>query len=46
VAGPTAAVPQRPSVASPAGAQAPVEEPAALTLDLDAVLARRRAAGE
>jgi hypothetical protein len=45
-AGPTAAVPQRPSVASPAGAQAPVEEPVAPTLDLDAVLARRRAAGE
>lgn len=43
---PTAAVPQRPTVASPASAPAPVEEPVAITLDLDAVLARRRAAGE
>ncbi|GAA3509190.1 hypothetical protein [Georgenia daeguensis] len=46
VSGPTAAVPQRPSVASPAGAPVQVEEPVAPTLDLDAVLARRRAAGE
>ncbi|PFG38900.1 hypothetical protein ATJ97_1391 [Georgenia soli] len=46
-AAPTAAVPQRPTVASPASAPAPaVEEPVAITLDLDAVLARRRAAGE
>jgi len=43
---PTASVPQRPTVASPASAPAPVEEPVAVTLDLDAVLARRRAAGE
>ncbi|WP_418605668.1 hypothetical protein [Georgenia sp. SUBG003] len=43
---PTAAVPQRPTVASPASAPAPVDEPVAVTLDLDAVLARRRAAGE
>jgi hypothetical protein len=46
VSGPTATVPQRPTVASPAAAPAPAEEPVALTLDLDAVLARRRAAGE
>jgi hypothetical protein len=42
----TAAVPQRPSVASPAAAAAALTEPVAVTLDLDAVLARRRAAGE
>ncbi len=43
---PSASVPQRPTAASPASAPAPVEEPVAVTLDLDAVLARRRAAGE
>ena len=44
--GATAAVPQRPTVASPAAAAAALTEPVAVTLDLDAVLARRRAAGE
>ncbi|MFD1507114.1 hypothetical protein FE374_03205 [Georgenia yuyongxinii] len=41
-----AAVPQRPISASPAAAAAALSEPVAVTLDLDAVLARRRAAGE
>ncbi|WP_127130992.1 hypothetical protein [Georgenia sp. SYP-B2076] len=40
------AVPQRPTVASPASAAAALLEPVAVKLDLDAVLARRRAAGE
>ncbi len=44
--GATAAVPQRPTTASPAAAAASLTEPVAVTLDLDAVLARRRAAGE
>ncbi|MFH5824739.1 hypothetical protein [Georgenia sp. AZ-5] len=46
VATPSAAVPQRPTAASPATAAAVLAEPVAVTLDLDAVLARRRAAGE
>lgn len=43
---PASAAPQRPSIASPAAAAAALSEPVAVTLDLDAVLARRRAAGE